>query len=132
MNIINLYERSNKIALPKPLWTKKGHEDYLKLIDRTYPLFPNIRKHYFDCVKKKVHPDIFLNKLPKARNETKYELFYIYCIWWHYLNCRKSRYKDCNELRVSHLCKKAEPDYFKMVKMFYYEINKPKAIKCKG
>ena len=51
---------------------KKNHEAYLKLIDRTSPVFPNIRKHYYNCVKKNAHPDIFLSELPKVRNEIKY------------------------------------------------------------
>ena len=132
MKIINLHEYSDKIPLPTAKWTKKNHEAYLKLIDRTSPIFPNIRKHYYNSVKKNAHPDIFLSELPKVRNEIKYELFYIYCIWWHYFNCRKSRYKNCNELWTVKLCQKAEPDYFRMIKMFYYEINKPKVIKCAG
>ncbi len=130
--IINLYDYTDKIPLPTPKWTLKDHEAYLKQIDRTGPLLPFIRKHYYACIKKNLHPDIFLSTLPKLRIEAKYQLFYIYCVWWHYINCRKSRYKNCEELWISNLCKKAEPDYFKMVKMFYYEINKPKALKCKG
>ena len=49
--IINLYEYSDKIPLTKPKWTLKDHEDLLKQIDRTCPLFPNIKEHYFNCVK---------------------------------------------------------------------------------
>ena len=51
-NIVNLYEYSDKIPLTKPKWTLEDHEDLLKQIDRTCPLFPNIKKHYFNCVKK--------------------------------------------------------------------------------
>jgi hypothetical protein len=130
--IINLHDYSGKIPLPKPIWPRKGHEDYLKQIDKICPLLPNIKKHYFDCVKKNTHPDIFLSTLPKLRAEGRYELFYIYCFWWHYINCRKSRYKNCEELWIRFQCIKVQPDHFKMVKMFYYEINKPKALKCKG
>ena len=130
--IINLYEYSDKIPLTKPKWTLEDHEDLLKQIDRTCPLFSNIKEHYFNCVKKNTHPDIFLSTLPKLRVQAKYQLFYTYCFWWHYINCRKSRYKNCEELWIRNQCNKTEPDYFKMLRMFYYEINKPKLLKCKG
>lgn len=130
-NIVNLYEYSDKITLTKPKWTLGDHEDLLKQIGKICPLFPNIKKHYFSCVKKNTHPDIFLSTLAKMRVETKYQLFYTYCVWWHYINCRKSRYKNCKELWIRNQFNKAEPDYFKMVRMFYYEINKPKLLKCK-